>query len=607
MAYRFLWLMLLATVFALPLSAQCPQLVWEDAFDGDALDLTKWTHQIGDGCDINLCGWGNNELQYYRPENTEVSNGTLKITAQRESFENRNYTSSRINTKGLSEWTYGRFEARMKLPTGKGLWPAFWMLSTDEPYGSWPQSGEIDIMEIIGSEPSISHGTIHFGQLPNNRSATESYALNASTFNDDFHTFAIEWESSVIRWYVDDYLFSTKIRSVTGGSRWPFDHDFHFLLNVAVGGNWPGSPNASTVFPQTMEVDYVRVYDGYFPSINGPQVVENQAQGTTYRMHQLATGTEVQWSIPDGATLQNQGGQEVTIDWADQGGIVLAVFDNGCGPDTIQIDVLVKPPFVSEFSLENFDEEAKIAFNFATGTLTDAVANPSKNEVNNSDLCGQYDRNGGELFDVLFYDTDAFENVTDYLTGEKEFYLDVLTDAPVNTLILIQLENDARSQDNNFPTGRNSRFEARTSAQGEWHRLKFKFLDQPDPNTSALTIDRIVLLFASNTNLNSRFYFDNFDSYAPQQSVSVKGSSQVESIRIFPNPSTDFLRLEGSDQTFSGMLHIFDASGQLILEGNFDHKQNHHDVDVSKFSSGLYLLKWTDQDGWQKMIKFLKS
>jgi len=198
------------------LFSQCPQIIWQDEFDGTTLDLSKWSYQTGDGCDISpdLCGWGNNELQWYQSQNAEVSDGTLKITAKRENSNGRNYTSARLRTIDQGDWTYGRFEARIKLPTGRGLWPAFWMLPTDEVYGGWPQSGEIDIMELIGSEPATVHGTIHFGQpWPNNRQSGESYKLHTGQFADDFHEFAVEWEPGEIRWYVDGYLYSSKTKS----------------------------------------------------------------------------------------------------------------------------------------------------------------------------------------------------------------------------------------------------------------------------------------------------------------------------------------------------------------------------------------------------------
>ncbi len=240
----------------------CRELVWSDEFSGTSLNTDKWTPQTGTGCPA-ICGWGNNELQYYRANNAEVADGKLKIIAKRENFGNNQYTSARIRSIKKGDWTYGRFEASIKLPKGRGIWPAFWMLPTDEEYGGWPQSGEIDIMEYLGHETNVAYGTIHYGDAwPNNKHTGEQYRLLSGGFHEDFHEFAIEWDENVIKWFIDDVLFSTKTTADIRPERWPFDKRFHFILNVAVGGNWPGNPNASTVFPQTMEVDYVRVYKG---------------------------------------------------------------------------------------------------------------------------------------------------------------------------------------------------------------------------------------------------------------------------------------------------------------------------------------------------------
>ncbi|WP_412063059.1 family 16 glycosylhydrolase [Rubrivirga sp. IMCC45206] len=239
-------------------------LVWADEFDGAALDDTKWTLQLGDGCP-DLCGWGNNELQVYTPDNHTVGDGVLTITA-REGADGT-YTSTRMNTEGKGDWTYGRYEIRAKLPTGQGLWPAIWMFFSDDTYGGWAASGEIDIMENIGSRPSEVFGTLHYGgPFPDNVFSGDEFRLAAGTFADDFFVFAIEWEEGEIRWYVNNVLFQTQTSDdwFTTGSddpAAPFDHPFHLLLNVAVGGNLPGSPDESTVFPQTMQVDYVRVYE----------------------------------------------------------------------------------------------------------------------------------------------------------------------------------------------------------------------------------------------------------------------------------------------------------------------------------------------------------
>ena len=225
----------------------CYELVWSDEFDGPTIDGTKW------GFEVNGRGGGNNELQYYtdRPENAQIVNGKLQIIARAETYTGpdgtRQYTSARMRTLNKGDWTYGRIEASMKLPYGQGMWPAFWMLPTNYVYGGWPQSGEIDIMENVGFEPDVVHGTIHSGPAgPNNKSTGASVAVpNAST---QFHTYAIEWEEDEIRWYVDGSLYSVRTPADVAPDFYPFDQDFHLLLNVAVGGNWPGSPDVPRCF-----------------------------------------------------------------------------------------------------------------------------------------------------------------------------------------------------------------------------------------------------------------------------------------------------------------------------------------------------------------------
>jgi beta-glucanase (GH16 family) len=231
-------------------------MVWNDEFTGTSIDTTKWSFDLGTGAP-SLTGWGNNELQYYTSNaaNVSVVNGTLTINAKKESYQGSAYTSARLQTKLKGDWTYGRFEIRAKLPKGKGIWPAIWMLPTDNYYGGWAASGEIDIMELLGHEPAKVYGTIHFGGVwPDNQSSSENYTLPKGDFSDDFHIFAIEWDSEGISWYVDSIRYSVKPHTQ------PFDKRFYLIMNLAVGGNWPGNPDGSTVFPVRMEVDYVRVY-----------------------------------------------------------------------------------------------------------------------------------------------------------------------------------------------------------------------------------------------------------------------------------------------------------------------------------------------------------
>ena len=247
-------------------------LIWSDEFEGpngSAVDSSKWSFDIGGN------GWGNNELETYtnRTANAYRDGGQLVIKTLKETLTGpdgiaRNYTSARLLTKNKFSQAYGRFEARIKIPYGQGIWPAFWMLGDNISTAGWPTCGEIDIMENIGKEPSIVHGTFHGPGYSGGSGVSAAYTLTSGQkFSDDFHTFAVEWEPNVMRFYVDGLLYKTRTPAdLPTGTTWVFNHPFFIILNVAVGGGWPGNPDPTTVFPQQMLVDYVRVYQRSSPS-----------------------------------------------------------------------------------------------------------------------------------------------------------------------------------------------------------------------------------------------------------------------------------------------------------------------------------------------------
>lgn len=229
------------------------ELVWADEFEGSVLNTENWIVETG------ASGWGNHELQFYtkRPENLRLENGFLVIEARQEDYRGSRYTSARIKTQGLQTVQYGRVEARIKLPTGKGIWPAFWMLGEDITGAGWPRCGEIDIMENVG-DPHTVYGTIHGPGYSGGNGIGRPMVLG-EVLNEGFHTYAIEWTPDEIQWYVDDKPFHN-VRADQVPGEWVYDHPFFVLLNLAVGGDWPGTPAESTVFPQQLAVDYVRVY-----------------------------------------------------------------------------------------------------------------------------------------------------------------------------------------------------------------------------------------------------------------------------------------------------------------------------------------------------------
>ena len=293
-------------------------LTWSDEFNGaagSAPNGANWNFETGAG------GWGNNELQTYtnsRNNSALDGNGNLVITARQ---EGSGYTSARLTTKGKVQPQYGRLEARIKIPRGQGIWPAFWMLGGQFPGTPWPNSGEIDIMENIGREPNRVHGTLHGPGYSGGNPITGSYAHPQNwSFADDFHTFAIDWSPNSITWLVDGNAYQTFTPANTGSNPWVFNQPFFFILNVAVGGNWPGYPDGSTQFPQQMVVDYVRVYDstgggggtrtGRVTASNGiclDVAGAGTANGTPIQLAHCNGNTAQQWTVGSDGTVRALG------------------------------------------------------------------------------------------------------------------------------------------------------------------------------------------------------------------------------------------------------------------------------------------------------------
>lgn len=240
------------------------RLVWSDEFDYAGLpDPKKWDYDVGGE------GWGNKELQFYtarRKENARVENGRLIIEARKEAWQGREYTSARLVSRGKGDWTYGRFEVRAKLPSGRGTWPAIWMLPTGWTYGGWPRSGEIDIMDHVGFDPDVVHASVHTAAYNHKIQTQKTAQLKIPTSRSEFNVYAVEWTPEEIRGFVNDQLYFTfRNERLTNPAadyqQWPFDKPFHLLLNLALGGTWGGQQGVDpAIWPQRLEIDYVRVY-----------------------------------------------------------------------------------------------------------------------------------------------------------------------------------------------------------------------------------------------------------------------------------------------------------------------------------------------------------
>lgn len=591
---------LLAVAICLVLSSirafgQCPTIVWSDEFDQAQVDDSKWSFQPGDGCADGLCGWGNQELEWYRAENAIVEGGFLHIVARRESFGGKQYTSARMKTEGKGDWTFGRVEARIKLPKGQGIWPAFWMMPTNPKYGGWPMSGEIDIMEMVGHEPERVQGTIHFG---NRQSRSDGYSLQRGDFADDFHEFAVEREPGTIRWYVDGYLFHEVTAADIEPEFWPFDESFHVLLNVAVGGQWPGNPDGTTVFPDSMSVDYVRVYDGRRASLHGPREVFHGST-STYEIADLPADGTVQWYVPAGASVvEGQGTGVVDIRWGTEGGIVRAEVDGSCGEQELAVDVRAGSPFVRDFSLAAFEGDDRAARGPRTSGSLSVVANPTPSDLNPSANSGRYVRNAGVQYDVLYLETEGDFDAASFVSGERQFQMHLNSSAPAGTEIILQLENGSLSS-GPYPQGRHSRFRGLTGEPGTWQEIVFEFLDRPHNGLDPSGVGSIVLLFAPNSYTGHTYHIDNFDAYVRSDGLGLSTEHPLSSeegltrLIAYPNPAASALNLEfelpAADLVSMTLYDVMGREVRSVLSGPRSTGSHRVDVAVHDLASGVYV------------------
>lgn len=560
--------------------------VWADEFNGNSLDTSKWETMIGDGCDLGICGWGNNELQSYQADNATVANGLLTITAKKQRVRAKAYTSARLRTANMpngGQWTNGRFEARLKLPDGTGMWPAFWMLPTD-PAESWPISGEIDILEATGQADMIAFGTIHYGQLfPDNEFTGGRILKQPDAWSDGFHTYAIEWEPNEMRWYVDDLLYSVKTPAdLSDSAFWTFEnYQYHFLLNIAVGGNIGGAVDES-MLPQTMDVDYVRVYDFSQPSLTGDHLVEPSSTATYSVIDEVGTNSIYNWTVPAGATITSGANtSSIIVDWGTAGGDVSVDITNSCGARNIAVSVYVLPTLVQEFVHDDFEGNRNLVYTANTGIFNQAASNPGSDAVNSSLLVAHYTRNSAELFDVIAANTSAVPDANPYVVGDKALLVDVYSTAPIGTEILLQLENSAVATPSNYPSGRHSKYVAHTGTQNAWERLKFQMEDRIDGATADTVVDSFVILFDPNALTGDTYYWDNFDTYGagssgpntpPVASYSnscsnlscdFDGSASTDSDGSISSYAWDFG--DGNSGSGANVNHIFAASGDYTV------------------------------------------
>jgi beta-glucanase (GH16 family) len=514
--------------------------VWRDDFN--TLDTQAWSSEV------NGDGGGNNELQFYtdRPENLYVENGVLNIKAIRENYQGKTWTSARLRSKNGKDFTYGKIEARMKLPSDSGTWPAFWMLPTELQRDShgWPQSGEIDIMETLNTSEDIL-GTLHFGSYwpyngnsgwPNPDNLIPAENGRSKT---DFHTYAVEWYEDHMVWSVDGVAKISASRADLDGvdpvrSNWDSftNRPFHILLNLAVGGNLPGNPDGSEAAVQLMQVDYVAVSKNPATwSVEGDTYVYRGESSKTYRVDAPDNGS-YQWNVPAGVNiLAGQGSNEITVSFGNsaRNGDISVSFDAGCsGTQTFSKAITIE------------QGQTQVVTNYETGlgvthlqnglplTQSGVVNNPAPDGINTSAQVLHYLRDASQQWDNLklsgFGNIDAGE----LRSGRAKLFVDVFY-PEANSLLGKDLgggiENAAAAGaaepwDGN--TGRLARFLGTMGQAGEWHTVELNYAGTPDSNIAASQADSLVFMVEAGTNLPAELYLDNIRIVRPDNGYSLQ-------------------------------------------------------------------------------------
>jgi beta-glucanase (GH16 family) len=482
------------------IAQQCQTTLWEDDFSGSTLNSSAWETQLGDGCDqgAGMCGWGNSEEQSYQADNLSIANGILTIEARKQRIKSTQYTSGRIRTSNMpesGEWAFGRFEARMKVPDGQGMWPAFWMLPTN-PAQAWPMSGEMDIYESVGQSANMAYGTIHYGQpWPDNSHQGGQMLMQPGKWSDNFHIYAMEWEQDEIRWYVDNVLYSTKTRNDVLPEDWPFDgrNNFHLILNLAVGGTWGGVVDDSAL-PQQLQIDYVKVYGGSQPNISGDHL---PTPGTTVSYAVENPGSSTTWTVT-GGTISGSGSTiDVTWDSGSAGTTqTLTAVSDSC---EISTNIYVGKVLTTETILEDYDGNSNMTVVSSTGDYSSA----------NGVLT--YVRDATSQWDVIAANSVAVPNAQPFLIGEKAFEVDFnnTDSALVGKEILIQLEDNTVATPSNYPGGRHSKYQAFINNANGWQTLRFKLLERLDGATSDISVNSILFLIDPDAFSADTYTLDN--------------------------------------------------------------------------------------------------
>ena len=579
-------------------------LRWSDEFNGTQLDTNFWEYQIGDGCP-NLCGWGNDERQSYQKGNIAVANGMLNINAKKENIGNSAYSSGRIRSMNKFDFASGRIDVRARLPIGQAYWAAVWFLPTENYYGSWPLSGEIDLIEGKGQEPKNTYGTIHYGaHSPNNKYTGTSYTLPSGNFTTEFHNFSLIWKNDTIQWLVDNVVYSTKTKKDLPDFWWPYSRNFHFIVNLAVGGYFLGYPNASTPDTASLQVDYIRVYQNLNDIfISGPEAVLRADLQKDFYTQKL-NGATYNWTVPANAKIvSGQGTPNVKVNWGLKSDSIKVTINYQSTTKTISRFVKALPD-TCEGVIDNIETLRTVYWVGGNGTYRAAITNPAKDSVNNTLFCNRYYRNGNVTYDALILNADVIRNAKAFEDGTLILKMKLYTTAPIGTEVNINFENRALSQ-LDYPSGRRCVLQAKTTKTRAWEELTFKLILKPDNKTPEGSINQLVVLFAPNTNNTDVFYFDEFTLEETPCKTVTTGVKEFgfdkNDVKVYPNPFNNHIQIDAPFVPSS--ISLFNLVGKEIVSVQNTDELNKQ---LPLLNAGTYMLR-LENEGQYFYYKILKN
>jgi len=558
--------------------------VWSDEFDYTGAPATdKWGYDVGGG------GWGNQELQNYTNSrnNSWVENGKLYIKAIK---SGTNWTSSRLVTKQKGDWTYGRVEIRAKIPAGRGIWSAIWMLPTDWVFGSWPNSGEIDIMEHVGYDANRIYGTIHTEAFNHTLGTQKGSNTMVSTAYTEFHDYAIEWDEEKIVIYADQKAYYTFPNQHKTSKEWPFDKRFHLIMNIAIGGTWGGSQGIDpSITEAVMEVEHVRVYNlmPSQPVIEGPGLVMPR-QEVTYTVKKSGN-SQYQWTVPDDVTIvSGQGTNQLNVYWGETAGDVNVELQAPC-------DTLVAESYpvnlISNLGTLEFE-------NFTSDSYKWKINETQNNTVS---FEKEGDRNLRVNFDVqtptnnpsIEYTFDVVQNLKDY----SRMVINLKTEAgraPSNLRIDLIDEKGLVESDNLFKIDQ-------FPAAGEFAEYSHIFGRGTTTQFNIQKVKSIKIYFNYGMNgLVGAGYF-TFSPIEMMNKITSSESLKTNSLLLWPNPATDFITLDRKYET----VVVFDSRGSKVVESNSNEIRSGK-IKIQHLQPGIYLLQATDKGNIFRS-KFIKS